>query len=325
MGYFTPQKLGGTRDGNRKMIDDIRLSIPRKTGGKQAKNLTEIHQFDTHTFNAKIGTMHISGNLGGYKIQGSIAKYLHGENMTPLVRSQVREAIEKLEADTEIDLHGAIVQSVECGATVITREAAAGYLRLFGNPAGLLFKPIYKAGLLQTVSYGTDTGSYQFCAYDKTAEMQKHKMPIPDVYSGAHALRLEYRIIKRRGIQAEFGRDLTAHDLYEHDIYRKLQSLFYDFYTSIPKAGRTVYVDTGKPLTPRTWQVLCAEQYRQSCPKEYNAYLQSMKADGAVTDKELERIRAQDRKSGNDCRISDKSPLIVELDEKVRIWARYGA
>jgi uncharacterized protein YutE (UPF0331/DUF86 family) len=59
---------------------------------------------------------------------------------------------------------------------------------------------------------------------------------------------------------------------------------------------------------------LIAEQYRQSFPKEYLHFLKDLKESGALTDKNLERIRptnkARERKYG----LVDKSQLIAELD-----------
>ncbi len=137
-------------------------------------------------------------------------------------------------------------------------------------------------------------------------------------------MRLEYRIIRRRGIRAKFGRDLTAYDLFNYEIYRKLQGLFLESYKAIPKNGRHVFIDTAKTITPAKFEELQAEQWRQSYPEEYNAYLQRLKESGAVTNKSLERIRARNRKQNKDYTISDTSPLIAELDSHVYNAAMYG-
>ena len=143
--------------------------------------------------------------------------------------------------------------------------------------------------------------------------MRDKRQDIPDLFSG-NVLRLEYRIIRRRGVKARFGRDLTAHDLFEYNIYRQLQELFIKAYQTIPKTGRGVFVDKSKPVTPARLETLQAVQWRQSCPDEYNAFVQSLKEAGALSEKSHERIRVKDRKQSRDFSMSDKNPLIEELD-----------
>jgi hypothetical protein len=261
--------------------------------------------------------MKVYQNLDGITIHGSLAKYLQGENMTPLSRAGVRLGLEKLETETGINLAAAVVGSLEVGTSIILKERPSEYLRLFGDPA-VYAKMVYsKAGCIETVSFGTPTGAYQFSAYDKGREMADKRQVVPMLFSGQNVLRLEYRIIRRRGIRARFGRDLTAHDLFDYDTYRKLQGLFYRVYKAIPKTGRGCYIDTSKPITPVRLEQLQAEQWRQSYPAEYKASLQALKEAGALTEKNLERIRARDRRQGQNFAISDKSPLILELDSHV--------
>jgi hypothetical protein len=272
--------------------------------------------------------MKVHQNLDGVTIHGSLAKYLQGENMTPLSRDGVRAAIEKLEMEIGVNLNNnvgeVLLGSLEVGTSIILKERPGEYLRLFGDPAVYKKTVHSKAGFLESVSYGTRTGAFQFCAYDKGREMTDKRRELPLLFSGRNVLRLEYRIIRRRDIRAKFRRDLSARDLYDYDTYRKLQGLFLAAYNAIPKTGRGVYIDTSKSMTPARLEQLQAEQYRQTYPAEYNAGLQALKECNALTGKNLDRIRARDRRQGRDFGISDKSPLIVELDTHVYNAAMFG-
>ncbi len=321
-GIITHPEIGGQEEES--MIDSIRLHLPRTDTQGIKTRLTDYRRRDTNTGTGTIGNMRVSYNLDGIMIHGSLAKFLQGENMTPLNRKQVQEAIEKLETQTDIDLSAAVVGSVELGTSIILREKPTEYLRLFGAPP-IFTKSVYsKGGFVGTVSYGTSTGAFQFCAYDKTNEMTDKRQAIPSLFSGSNVLRLEYRIIRRRGIRARFVRDLTAYDLFNYEIYRKLQGLFLESYKAIPKNGRQVFIDTAKTITPAKLEQLQAEQWRQTYPEEYNAHLQGLKQSGALTDKNLERIRAGNRRKNKDYTISDTSPLIAELDSHVYNAAMYG-
>jgi hypothetical protein len=123
-----------------------------------------------------------------------------------------------------------------------------------------------------------------------------------------------FRGLKRRGIQARFKRDLTAYDLFNPVTYRKLQELFIEAYQAIPKLGRQYHIETVEKITPKLFVELVAEQYRQNAMNEYLHLLKVLKESGALTDKNLERIRAADRQREKRFTMADKSPLITELD-----------
>jgi hypothetical protein len=87
---------------------------------------------DVNTFKGNIGNMGIYKNLNCLIIYGSLAKYLKGENITPLGRNEVKQAIKKLEQDIGLDLKGAIVSSVEFGTSIPIKKEPSQYLNIFG-------------------------------------------------------------------------------------------------------------------------------------------------------------------------------------------------
>jgi len=84
--------------------------------------------------------------------------------------------------------------------------------------------------------------------------------------------------------------------------------------THLLKHTRQYRVETLEKVTPKIWIELLAEQYRQIFPKECLHLLKVLKESGALTDKNLERIRAANRERERKYTIVDKSPLIAELD-----------
>ena len=301
----------------------MRLKLPGTCGGTYRARLENYRRSDTSTGN--IGAMRVSHNLDGATVRGSIAKFLNEENVSPLSRATVRAAVEKLETALGTDLSRAVVCSVEFGMSVILKEKPAEYLRLFGDP------PVYgkheysKGGVLETVLYGTPTGTYQFTAYNKGKEMADRRQMVPELFAGQNVLRLEWRVLRQRGIKAKFGHHLTAHDLYGYDTYQKLQGHFLDAYNAVPKMGRVVYVDKSGPVTLARLEELKAEAWRQSDTVGYKAFMQGLVRSRDLSAKNLERIRAKDRQLGRDFSVSDTSPLIAELDGHVRKAAVHGA
>jgi hypothetical protein len=301
------------------MIDNISLKVPRQDGTEFTKRVQDLWRRDISTYSGHLQNLGVYQNLDGVTIRGSLAKYLNGENLTPLTREQVKQAIRKLEAETGLDLSTAMVKSVEIGVSVFTKEKPSEYLKLFGNLPVFTRREFSKLAGVETVTYGTKTGAFQFTVYDKIQEMKSKKGNLHlSVLNESNVLRLEYKIVRRRGIQARFKRDLTAYDLFDMDIYRKLQGLFLDAYNKIPKLGRQCYFNKLENITPAKWTEVLAEQYRQANPKECLYLQQTLRESGALSDKNRERIRAADRRRANDFSISDKGPLIAELDDLVR-------
>jgi len=299
------------------MIDNISLRIFCKDDALLLKRLADLRRKDTNTYSGHIQNMGAYRNLDGLHIHGSLAKFYRGENITPLTLLQVREAIAMLETEIGIELETAIVKGVELGASITTNEKPSEYLKLFGKRAR--FNRIEYSSLkgIETVTYSKGKGSFQFSGYDKINEtIQKHKK-VPAQFVGSNILRLEYKIVRRRGIKAKFHRDLTAYDLFNPAVYQKLQSLFLEAYQAIPKFGRQFYIDTSKNITPKKWDEIRAEQYHHSFPSECRDLLQSLRESGAVSDKSFERIRATERRREREYRLVDRSPLIGELDEGV--------
>jgi hypothetical protein len=220
-----------------------------------------------------------------------------------------------LEQDIGLNLKNAVVCSSEFGTSIIVKEKTFRYLNLFWNTKILTRVEYSKRAGVETILYTTPTGSFEFIAYNKIAEMKKRKQEIPPSFTNSNVLRFEYKIRAKRGIEAKFNGGLLAYDIFGKNIYEKFKALFLNAYNNIEKVGRLVYLDKSKKTPPLILQSLFAEQYRQSHPKEYRFFMQQIIEDGKLTPKSYERIQAENYKLRNDIYISDQNPLITELDD----------
>jgi hypothetical protein len=308
------------------MFDNITLKLYKLPRNYiPCENVEVIFRSDVNTFRGKIRNMGIYKNLNCLIIYGSLAKYLQGENITPLNKEKVKQAIEKLEQDIGLNLNNSVVASAEFGTSIITKEKPFEYLGLFGYVNRLKRSEISERTGVETITYFSRTGSFEFVGYDKVKEMLDKKQDIPPLFAKSNVLRLEYRIRKKRGIEAKFKGGLSAYSLFDKEVYNKFQRLFFDTYKSIDKMGQLVYADKSKKITPAKFRILQAEQYRQSFPKDYRYFIQQLKASGKLSFKDLERIRAENHKWGNDIHILEQSTLIKELDALVYDRVMYGA
>jgi hypothetical protein len=307
------------------MFDNVTLKLyvlPQKyTLYGKIKNS---YKSDKNTYKGNIENMGIFHSPNCLIIFGSLAKYLHGENITPLSREEVRQAIKKLEKAIGLSLKNAVVSSVEFGTSIITKEKPFEYLSLFGNMKRLTRREYSKLTGIETINYTSDTGSFEFIGYDKIKEMRKKKQEIPSLFAKSNVLRLEYKIRNRKGIEAKFRNGLLAYSLFNKGIYKRFQELFFDKYKSIDKMGRLVYADKSEDITPSILCKLLAEQFRQSFPKDYRYFIQQSIEAGRLSPRNLERIRAENYKMGQDIYISEQSPFITELDALVFERVMYG-
>jgi hypothetical protein len=204
------------------------------------------------------------------------------------------------------------------------KEKSFEYLHLFGNSKVLTRVEYSKLSGIETMLYTSKTGSFEFVIYNKIKEMHQKKQEIPSLYANSNVLRLEYKIRKRKGIKAKFKRDLTSYDLFDENIYKRFQELFLEKYTSIEKIGRLVYADKSINMTPARLIKLQAECFRQSFPKDNRYFLQLLIENGKLSSKNLERIRADNYKTGKDVNISNQNRLIQELDSFIFDRMRFG-
>jgi hypothetical protein len=148
----------------------------------------------TDTYSGHIQNMGIFINLDSIIIRGSIAKYLKRENIVELTFQQVKEAIKELENETGISLESAIITTIECGMSIITREQPSEYMKLFGYPARYTRHEYATITGVETATYSTQTGAYQFSMYNKILEVQrKKKQSIPAMFNGVNVLALNIR------------------------------------------------------------------------------------------------------------------------------------
>jgi len=302
------------------MFDNITLKINDLPQNfifcKRVKNS---YQNDTNTYRGNLKNMGIYQNHNRLTIRGSLAKYLRGENITPLNREGVKQAVEALEQEINLCLKTAIVCSVEFGTSIIVNEKPFEYLSLFGYINRLKKAEFSEWTGIETVNYFSPTGSYGFIGYDKIKEMQDTNQDIPPLFDKTNVLRLEYKIRKKKGIEEQFKGGLSAYNLFDEVIYLRFKELFHDTYKNIDKMGQLVYAVKSKSIVPSKFVKLQAEQYRQCFPKDFRFSIQQLKEGGKLSTKNLERIRAGNRKLERDIYISEQNALIEELNALVKL------
>lgn len=316
------------------MIDTVTLSIDKIKNPESIiwrYNLPKqnIIKTSTETFKGYINNLKITESMQYITITGSMAKFLYGENIRQSTQNDIAAALQKLENETGLNLDNSFLRRVDYGENIITNKPVFNYMQLMDTMTNNKYKRHTVDGYnsLESILYKTVTGSIQFCIYDKILEFlnTENKNELPTDFLDKNILRMEYRITKRQGIKNKlgYGADITPYKLAEQETYKELQKQFYTFYSSIPKTGRRIFANGEKEITPKQFNDICAESFRQLHPQEYKYLLQSLKAKGNI--KDWKRIKAKERQNSKNYTFSDTNELILELNEKTQYRAIYGA
>lgn len=297
------------------MIDSISFWVP----GGEAPDLEAVEQYPGERYRGKLGTMRITQNPGGAYCTGSLASYLQGENVIPLTRRGVEDALGKLERETGWDLKRAELKQVEIGSTLQVQKAPALYLAGWG-PVPRFVKRTYQRQALETVSY--TTGARSFTGYDKRKQGESMGKEIPAIFSGAELLRLELKY--KRGLKQWAGQALTPWDLADRAIYTRLVRHWQAFYFRIPK-GRIPVIDTTGGISPKALDGALKAYGLQALGLDtYAGFIAMLERRGELGKVQAGRARRAAREAVKDERISQADDLTDELDSRVREAATYA-
>lgn len=295
------------------MIDSISFWVP----GGNAPDLNNVQVYRDDFFRGMLGNMRVIQNPDGVYCTGSLAKYLQGDNVLPLIRRTVEESLFKLERETGWDLKGAELKQVEIGSTLQVGKSPSLYLGSWGTVPRFTKHTVQKKEL-ETVIY--TTGARSFIGYDKRAESAGQE--IPAIFSGAELIRLELKY--KRGLKQRFGRTLSPWDLADRPFYSELVQHWQDFYFRIPK-GRIPVIDTTGGISPKDLDNALKAYGLQALGQDsYMSFISMLEKRGTLGRVQAERARKAARESVRDERISQADDLTAELDARVRETAVYA-
>ena len=290
------------------MIDRISFSVP----GGVAPELENVTSSWGNQFKGSLKNMTVIQSPEGVFVTGSIAKYLQGENVTPLNRRTVKEALALLASDTGWDLSKAELKQIEVGTTLPVSRPPSDYLNNWGVVPRFK-KMTCQRRFLETVTYST--GNRSFSGYDKRAESKM----IPPIYSDNNLIRLELKY--KRGLKSYFHKTLSPLDLIDQEIYKILIQKWQDFYFSIPK-GRKPVLDISGIVTPKDLDKILRLSGMKAFGDRYIGFINTLEEKGILGRVQAGRARKTAREIWSDPKISEPDDYTFELDSLVRALAK---
>ena len=274
------------------MYDKVSLWLPSRPGAPDVAHLLDAV---TESVSRATGEVRVSGNLGnmrvvvkpsGVAVEGSLPKYLNGDNIRPFGRRETAEALEKLSGSLGADVGPSCVLAVEFGRTYETPRPAAEYLvrlgrlprmeRIAATPGTLYYRA-------SSVKRGTRR---ELAFYDKGAEAG----------SAGNLLRYEMKFSGRLSQQLH-APGLTASTLTELPFYGYMAERYKKYYDMIEKK-EPCGISTEAIRTPRdAFNAAAGLLWHRADPAEMAAITEAIETECGFNRQQIARWRKMIREA----------------------------
>ena len=305
------------------MIDNIKLSLPR------CRDMPDISGYldnGNENCSMKTGEVSVYGNVenikvtqyfGGYSIQGSLPKFLYGNNVCQLTRKEVGLAIEKLSDRLHLPLDDADITKIEVGANICLAKQHTAYTRLLGD-----MPRMQRVSMADSLYYQGSGKVHprQYYFYDKVAEVRKSGGTMPQGLEAANMMRYEMRLKGRLPKQLSIP-EFKAATLQDRAVYRGLVDRWLDGYQSITKLvgdkdDSMMNISSVKDAKELFFAQLIAKAGGSSAIDEY---LSKLKEQSNIKDRrEISKIKLGLQKLASKTSLTSDNGDIEELTAKVK-------
>ncbi|MEJ7694235.1 hypothetical protein [Daejeonella sp.] len=149
------------------------------------------------TYSGTLKNIRVKVNDGGITVEGSLPKYINGNNQLTLTKEQAEEGIKKLGEELRLPLMEGKVKRLDTGAPIISDLTAKELYQVCGE-APRFNRLEQNSGL-----YYAQTKRYM-ALYDKGNELKKGEQLL-DAFKGKHVLRYEYRWLCHQTLAKDLG------------------------------------------------------------------------------------------------------------------------
>jgi len=304
------------------MYDTVKLSLITSECDKIPNLLsdveTKIKPTGEYSHHGNLENMNVRVYSSCLYVEGSLSKYLNGNNLERFTMEQTEEAIEKLSDSLKLPVKNAKVNRIDLAENFILKRPVREYMSLMGQATYFTKKPYSKNGLYY------DNFRRSMIFYNKVQEYQDNKQAnlIPEVYKNRNVLRYELRFTKR--LKEQFSSEVKAADLYNEN-----------FYVNIIKRWLTTYFDIKKIKTFKD------EDFKMKDIKDLKEYgfilslkdgircdlilnrLEHARETGEMTDRTYYRCKNLLKRLEENKKHFKPNDCILELDQKIRQAAKY--
>ena len=220
---------------NLKSIDTYQLNFVETITRDLNVVVTETKS-GTTTFKSCVDNLSVLVNANELRIgNGSLCKFLHGNNVVNFTRTDTRLAFEKLSDTLHISLNNATVSRMDVAYNFEVTYPPESYFYHLGNlPYYKRLEQLYNG--VEGLYYSSVSDKKQLVFYDKIKETIHHKDYIPPEYQNKNLLRYELRL--KNHIKQIFNEDkVTVPMLYDVRFYNRIVDYWRSVYRNIVKVN----------------------------------------------------------------------------------------
>ena len=304
------------------MIDNIKLSLPR------CRDMPDISGYldnGNENCSMKTGEVSVYGNVenikvtqyfSGYSIQGSLPKFLYGNNVCQLTRKEVGLAIEKLSDRLHLPLDDAGITKIEVGANICLAKQHTAYTRLLGD-----MPRMQRVSMADSLYYQGSGKVYprQYYFYDKVAEVKKHGGTMPQGLEAANMMRYEMRLNGRLPFQLSIP-EFKGSTLQDREVYQELINRWLNGYLSINKLVNMEDEHLKKGMSVKEAQeVFIAQQIAKGGSSIIDEFIAKLKQNECFDNRlYYNRVKSNLQKLASKTKLSVDNGDIEELTAKVK-------
>lgn len=304
------------------MIDNIKLSLPR------CRDMPDISGYldnGNENCSMKTGEVSVYGNVenikvtqyfSGYSIQGSLPKFLYGNNVCQLTRKEVGLAIEKLSDRLHLPLDDADITKIEVGANICLAKQHTAYTRLLGD-----MPRMQRVSMADSLYYQGSGKVYprQYYFYDKVAEVKKHGGTMPQGLEAANMMRYEMRLNGRLPFQLSIP-EFKGSTLQDRKVYQELINRWLNGYLSINKLVNMEDEHLKKGMSVKEAQeVFIAQQIAKGGSSMIDEFIAKLKQNECFDNRlYYNRVKSNLQKLASKTKLSVDNGDIEELTAKVK-------
>lgn len=284
---------------------------------------TYLDEIEKDCTNNESGEREIKGKINNIKvtarsyrsitIEGSLPKYLRGNNIVELNRAEVERAVNELSERLHLPLEHAKVSRIDIGANIEVTNPVEFYYPYLGT-IPKWYRSVWSAPTPTIYLHSNPKADRQVITfYDKGAEVSKTSN------TGEHLLRYELRYLQRP--QEYFKQPVTGALLYEPNFYNCIVDRWGQMYSRIIKNKDIKEIDKMAALTKTKPQnalrtIAFINTYYGGL-SQYIEYLGVAFKEGKISKQKKNYLKTQAQNAFNDKSLFMDNPLIDELTKKI--------
>lgn len=277
-----------------------------------------------HSQGTEYGIPYVKGNLRNLKvritkskikIEGSIHVFCKGNNLESMSYHELKASIELLQDMLNLPVHDARVSRLDFSGNIPLKHPVESYFSYFGQKSRFK-KQIFNTG----VSYNSEELYLVF--YDKIKELKHKRESIPEYFQGKNILRFEMRFMRKLGKTFNLP-EVNVRNLIEPTFFNQLCHRWRQEFKSVAMDMISPMGLNPTGSKPKLIEQLAIKQLHLIGFDNFLQEISSWQLSGVITKKESYEIRKFLKENASEQYPLAENELIRELNQKIKVAARF--